>query len=59
MFVDLLVFSMPAEIFYFFISELRAKVQDGCKDLATISERRRTDDSFLGVLIYGGIMGRL
>ena len=23
---------MPAEIFYFFISELRAKVQDGCKD---------------------------
>ena len=42
---------MPAEIFYFFISELRAKVQDGCKDLATISERRRTDNSFLGVLI--------
>ena len=28
----LLVFSMPAEILYFFISELRAKVQDGCKD---------------------------
>ena len=36
----LLVFSMPAEIFKFFISELRAKVQYGCKDLATISERR-------------------
>ena len=28
----LLVFSMPPETFYFFISELRAKVQDGCKD---------------------------
>ena len=27
---------MPAEIFNFFISELRAKVQDGCKDLAQI-----------------------
>ena len=23
---------MPAEIFYFFISELQAKVQDVCKD---------------------------
>ena len=26
-------------------------MQDGFKDLATISERRRTDNSFLGVLI--------
>ena len=35
---------MPAEIFYFFISELWAKVQDGCKDLAQITEELEQEE---------------